>query len=76
MAKFRQAINCCKRVLELAKFVYTNKTKDSYHVQKLFTLLYIGPELMSSASNKAKFFAEIFSEDSNLNDSDIESELI
>ena len=27
--KFRQASNCCKRVLETAKLVYVNKTKES-----------------------------------------------
>ena len=27
--KFRQASNCCKRVLEAAKLAYTNKTKES-----------------------------------------------
>ena len=33
--KFRQASNCCKRVLESAKLAYTNKTKDSITPQKL-----------------------------------------
>ena len=33
--KFRQAINCCKRVLEHAKIVYANKTKESVTSQKL-----------------------------------------
>ena len=27
--KFRQASNCCKRVLEAAKLAYANKTKES-----------------------------------------------
>ena len=27
--KFRQASNCCKRVLEAAKLTYANKTKES-----------------------------------------------
>ena len=27
--KFRKASNCCKKVLEAAKFAYTNKTKES-----------------------------------------------
>ena len=33
--KFRQASNCCKRVLEAAKFAYTSKTKESIASQKL-----------------------------------------
>ena len=34
-AKFRQDSNCCKSVLEAAKLVYANKTKDSITSQKL-----------------------------------------
>ena len=33
--KFRQASNCCKRVLEAAKLAYANKTKESITSQKL-----------------------------------------
>ena len=33
--KFRQAVNCCKRVLEAAKLAYANKLKESIHSQKL-----------------------------------------
>ena len=33
--KFRQASNCCKRVLESAKLAYANKTKESITSQKL-----------------------------------------
>ena len=33
-AKFRQASNCCKRVLEAAKLAYANKTKESITSQK------------------------------------------
>ena len=33
--KFRQASNCCRRVLEAAKLAYTNKTKESITSQKL-----------------------------------------
>ena len=33
--KFRQATNCCKRVLEAAKLAYANKTKKSITSQKL-----------------------------------------
>ena len=32
--KFRQASNCCKKVLEAAKLAYTNKTKESITSQK------------------------------------------
>ena len=34
-AEFRQASNHCKRVLEAAKLVYANKTKESITSQKL-----------------------------------------
>ena len=33
--KFRQASDCCKRVLEAAKLAYANKTKESITSQKL-----------------------------------------
>ena len=33
--KFRQASNCCKRVLQAAKLAYANKTKESITSQKL-----------------------------------------
>ena len=33
--KFRQASNCCKRVLEAAQLAYANKTKESITSQKL-----------------------------------------
>ena len=33
--KFKQASNCCKRVLEAAKLAYANKTKESIASQKL-----------------------------------------
>ena len=32
--KFRQANNCCKRVLEAAKLAFANKTKESITSQK------------------------------------------
>ena len=35
MVKFRQASNCCKRVLEAAKLAYANKTKEYITSQKL-----------------------------------------
>ena len=33
--KFRQAIDCCKRVLEAAKLAYASKLKESITSQKL-----------------------------------------
>ena len=33
--KFRQASNCCRRVLEAAKLAYATKTKESFTSQKL-----------------------------------------
>ena len=90
--KFRQASNCCKRVLEVAKIGYANKTKQSITSQKLGSRdfwqiansvlnkgksaippLVKGPEVLSSASDKAKLFAENFSMNSNLDDSGISS---
>ena len=66
--KFRQAINRCKKVLEAAKLAYTNKTKESITSQKLGSWhnkgksvippLFNGPEVFSSASDKAKIIAE------------------
>ena len=82
--KFRQASNNCKRVLEAAKLAYANKTKESITSQKLgsrdlwriaHSVLSKGksaiPPLLSSASDKAKLFAENFSMNSNLDDSGI-----
>ena len=88
--KFRQASNCCKRVLEAAKLAYANKKKESITSQKLGSRdfwriansvfnkgksvippLFNGPEVLSSASDKAKLFAENFSMNSNLDDSGI-----
>ena len=88
--KFRPACNCCKRVLEAAKFAYANKTKESITSQKLGSRdfwriansvlnkgksaippLFNGPEVLSSASDKAKLFAENFSKNSNLDYSGI-----
>ena len=88
--KFRQASNCCKRVLEAAKLAYANKTKESITSQKLdcrdfwrivnsvinkgkslIPPLFNGPEVLSSASDKAKLFARNFSKNSNFNDSGI-----
>ena len=81
--KFRQDGNRCKRVLEVAKLAYANKTKQSITSQKLgshdfwqiakdksaIPPLFNGPEVLSSASDKPKLFAENFSMNSNLDDS-------
>ena len=88
--KFRQASNCCKRVLEAAKFAYANKRKESITSQKLgshdfrqiansvlnkgksaIPPLLNGLEVMFSASDKAKLFAENYSLNSNLDDSGV-----
>ena len=88
--KFSQASNHCKRVLEAAKLVYANKTKESITSQKLGSRdfwriansvlnkgksaippLFNGPEVLSSASDKAKLFAGNFSKNSNLDGSGI-----
>ena len=88
--KFRQASNCCKRVLEAAKLAYTNKTKESITFQKLgshdfrqisnsvhskgksaIPPLFSSPEVLFSASDKAKLFVENFSVSSNLDESGI-----
>ena len=85
--KFRQASNCCKSILEAAKLAYANQTKESITSQKLcswdfansvlnegksaISPLFCGPEVLSSASDKAKLFSENFSKHSNLDDSGI-----
>ena len=88
--KFRQASNCCKRVLEAAKLAYASKTKEFITSQKLCSPefwrivnsvlnkgksaippLFNSPDLLSSASDKAKLFAKNFSKNSNLDDSDL-----
>ena len=58
--KFRQASNHCKRVLKAAKLAYATKTKESITSQKLGSLppLFNGPEVLSSAFDKAKLFAK------------------
>ena len=88
--KFRQASNGCKRVLEIAKLAYANKTKKSITSHKLgscdfwriansvlskgksaITPLFNGPVVLSSASDKAKLFAENFSTNSSPDNSGI-----
>ena len=83
--KFRQASNCCKRVLEAAKLAYATKTKESITSQKFGSRDFWriansvlnkgksarGPEVLPSASDKAKLFAKNLSKNSNLDDSGI-----
>ena len=81
--KFRQDSNRCRRVLEAAKLAYANKTKESITSQKLGSRDFrriansvldkgkLAMEVLSSASDKAKLFAENFSKNSNLDDSGI-----
>ena len=81
-AKFRQARNCCKRVLEAAKLAYATKTwkPGSWDFWRIANSVLNkgksaippnGPEVLSSASDKAKLFAKNFSKNSNLDDSGI-----
>ena len=75
--------NRCKRVLEAAKLAYTTKTKvgsrDFWRIansvlnqgKSAIPPLFNGPEVLSSASDKAKIFAKNFSENSNPDDSGI-----
>ena len=79
--KFRQVVNRCKRVVEAAKLVYSNKAKEASTSQKLGSRdfgqiansvltalppLFHGPEVFSSASDIAKLFAKNISNNSNL----------
>ena len=93
--KFKQASNCCKRVLEATKLAYAIKTKKSITSQKLGSQdfwriansvlnkgksaippLFNGPEVLSSASDKAELFAENFSKNSNLDDLGITPKMV
>ena len=83
--KFRQASNHCKRVVEAAKLAYATKTKESITSQDVWQIansvlnkgksaippLFNVPEVVPSASDKAKLFAKNFSKNSNLDDSGI-----
>ena len=56
------ASNRSQRVVEAAKLVYANKTKDFWRIADIpIPTLFNGLEVFSSASDKAKFFAENFS---------------
>ena len=50
--KFRQASNCCKRVLEAVKLRYANKTKESITSQKLGPWDFL--QIANSVLNKGK----------------------
>ena len=82
--KFRQASNHCKRVFEAAKLAYaiTSQKLDSRDFwqiansvlnkgQSAILTLFNRPEVLSSASDKAKLCAENFSLNSNLDDSGV-----
>ena len=83
--KFRQASNCCKRVLKAAKLAYASKTSRKLGSQDLLQIansvikkgtsaihtLFNGLKVLFSASDKAKLFAKNFSKNSNLDDSGI-----
>ena len=85
--KFRQASNCCKRVLVAVKLANATKTKEYITFQKLCSQdfwqiansvlnkgkstippLSNNPEVLPSASDKAKLFAKNFSKNSNFDD--------
>ena len=86
---FRQASNCCKRVIEHAKLQYTERIRDQIISQKIGTRdfcrtansvlkrdkssippLFNGPEVLTSASDKAELLAEQFAKNSTLSDKD------
>ena len=82
--KFRQAGNCCKRVLDAAKLGYANETTECTTSEKLRDFWRIANsvlskgksavnllnelEVLSSASDKPKLLAQNFFRNSNLND--------
>ena len=79
--KFRQASNRCKRVFEDANLPYNNKIEEPITSLKLGSRDFgriankgksaIPPEVLSSASDEAKLFAENGSKNFNLDDSGI-----
>ena len=87
--KFRQASNHCKRVPKAAKLAYAKESitsqklasRDFWQIannvlnkgKSAIPPLCNGPEVLSSASDKAKLFAENFSKNSNLDDLGISS---
>ena len=75
--KFRQASNHCKKVLEVHYFPETYGSQDFWQISVLSkgksptASIFNSLEVLSSAADKAKFFAENFSKNSNLDDSGI-----
>ena len=73
--KFGKASSHCKRVIEAAKLAYILIKQESPSLLRNLALPTFGelpityPEMMSSASDKAKLLAENFSKNSNLDDS-------
>ena len=83
--KFRQASNRCKRILEAAKLHKTKESitylkigsRDFWQIansvvnkgKSVIPPLFNGPDVLPSASDKAKLFAVNFSKNSNLDDS-------
>ena len=80
--KFRQASNCCRRVLEAAKLAYANKLGQKLGSWEFWLIgnfvinkgkSAVSPrfnslEMLSFASCKAKLFTENFSKNSDLDD--------
>ena len=77
--KFKQACNHCKRVLEAAKLAYGNKITwllallaNCYSVlgkgYSTITPQFNSPEVLSSASDRAKLFTKNFSKNTNFDD--------
>ena len=56
--KFMQASNCWKRVLEAAKLIYANKTKESITSQKIGSLDFW--QINNSVLNKSKSAIPLF----------------
>ena len=82
---FRQASNCYKRVFEPAQLAFANKTKVPINCQGFWQIaisvlnkgksatlpLINGPQMLSSASVKAKLSTENLSKNSTFHDADI-----
>ena len=88
--KFRQASNCCRRVLEATKLAYANKLGQKLGSWELWLIgnfvlnkgksaippQFNGLEMLSFASYKAKLFTENFSKNSDLDDLCISSPVL
>ena len=83
-AKFRQASNHCKRVLEAAKLAYTTKTKGLLEIsnsvlnkdKSAIPPLFNRQKALISASDKSKLFTKYFCNKSDLDDSGIFSPIL